>query len=53
MHGASVVAAQPFPAKPVRLIVGSPPGGGNDIVARILAAKLSENLGQQVIVDSR
>ncbi len=50
---ASVAAAQPFPSKPVRLIVGSPPGGGNDIVARILAAKLTENLGQQVIVDNR
>jgi tripartite-type tricarboxylate transporter receptor subunit TctC len=49
-----VVAAQPaFPTKPIRLIVGSPAGGGNDIVARILAAKLTENLGQQVIVDNR
>ncbi len=50
---ASIAAAQPFPSKPVRLIVGSPPGGGNDIVARILAVKLTENLGQQVIVDNR
>ena len=49
-----VTTAQPaFPAKPVRLIVGSPAGGGNDIVARILAVKLSEHLGQQVIVDNR
>ncbi len=46
-------AAQPFPSKPIRLIVGSPPGGGNDIVARILAAKLTENFSQQVIVDNR
>ncbi len=51
---ATITAAQPaFPTKPIRLIVGSPPGGGNDIVARILAAKLTENLGQQVIVDNR
>lgn len=43
-------AAQPaFPAKPVRLIVGSQAGGGNDMVGRILAAKLSENFGQQVV----
>ena len=49
-----VTAAQPaFPTKPVRLIVGSPAGGGNDIVGRILALKLTENLGQQVIVDNR
>ena len=51
---AGVAAAQPaFPTKPVRLIVGSPAGGGNDIVARILAAKLTEHMGQQVIVDNR
>ena len=51
---AGVNAAQPsFPAKPIRLIIGSPAGGGNDIVGRILAAKLTENFGQQVIVDNR
>jgi tripartite-type tricarboxylate transporter receptor subunit TctC len=54
IFAAGVNAAQPaFPTKPVRLIVGSPAGGGNDIVGRILAAKLTENLGQQVIVDNR
>ena len=46
-------AAQIFPTKPIRLIVGSPAGGGNDIVARILAVKLSENFAQQVVVDNR
>ena len=45
--------AQPFPNKPVRLIVPFPAGGGSDVVGRILALKLSENLGQQVIVDNR
>ncbi len=53
-NAGGAIAAQPaFPTKPVRLIVGSPAGGGNDIVARILAAKLSENLGHQVVVDNR
>ena len=51
--GAAASAQPAFPTKPIRLIVGSPAGGGNDIVARILAVKLSENLGQQVIVDNR
>jgi tripartite-type tricarboxylate transporter receptor subunit TctC len=52
---AASIAAAPsaFPIRPIRLIVGSPPGGGNDIVARILAAKLSESFGHQVIVDNR
>ena len=50
----AAAAAQPaFPVKPVRFIVGSPAGGGNDIVARILAAKLSEGYGHQVVVDNR
>ena len=50
---AGAAAAQSFPNKPIRLVIGSVPGGGIDIVGRILALKLSENLGQQVIVDNR
>lgn len=51
---AGASAAQPsFPTKPIRLVIGSPPGGGIDLVGRILASRLSENLGQQVIVDNR
>jgi tripartite-type tricarboxylate transporter receptor subunit TctC len=45
--------AQGYPAKPVRMVVGFPPGGPSDLVARTLAQKLSAGLGQQVIVDNR
>ena len=46
-------AAQAFPSRPVRLVVPYPPGGANDIVARLIAPAMSENLGQNVIVDNR
>jgi len=46
-------AAQSYPAKSVRIIAPFPPGGSVDVVARLLAAKLTENIGQQVIVDNR
>ncbi len=45
--------AQTYPAKAVRMITTSAPGGSVDIVARILGQKMTENMGQQVIVDSR
>jgi len=48
-----VLAQTPYPAKPVRLIVPYPPGGGTDTMARTLGQKLTETLGQQVIVDNR
>lgn len=53
LFAALPVAAQNYPAKTVRLVSPFPPGGSVDVVGRILAAKLTENLGQQVIVDNR
>ncbi len=49
----SAVAAQDYPTKPVRLIIPFPPGGSNDVVGRLIAAKLSDRLGKQVVVDNR
>lgn len=49
----SVVASGAYPEKPVRVIVGSAPGGGTDSVVRTMAPRMSQVLGQQVIVDNR
>src|SRR3954452_12757301 len=45
--------ADAYPTRPLRWVVGFPPGGGADIVSRIMAAWLSERLGQQVVVENK
>ena len=47
------VGAQPYPTKPIRMVITYPPGGNTDLVGRAMAAKLSETLGQPVVVDNR
>ena len=47
------VVAQTFPVKPVRILVGFAPGGGTDIMARVLGAKMTESVKQQFIIENR
>jgi tripartite-type tricarboxylate transporter receptor subunit TctC len=49
----AAVAAENYPARPIRFIVPFPPGGGTDIYARIIGPKLAEALRQQVVIDNR
>ena len=51
--GVASVFAQGYPNRPVRLVVPLAPGGAGDIVARTVAAKLSEMWGQQIVIDNR
>src|SRR5213596_1577570 len=45
--------SQTYPVRPIRFLVGSPPGSGNDLVSRLLAQKLAERFGQPVIVEQK
>jgi tripartite-type tricarboxylate transporter receptor subunit TctC len=53
MLSAAAHAADTFPSRPIRLIVPYPPGGGTDIVGRLLSEKLSMSLGQPIVIDNR
>jgi hypothetical protein len=46
------IAQAGFPSRPIRIVIGFPPGGGIDILARLIAPKISERLGQPVVVDT-
>jgi len=49
----SAVVAQPYPSRPIRLLTPTAAGSGSDVVARIISGKLTETLGQQIVVDNR
>ncbi len=50
---AAGACAQAYPSKPIRMVVGFPPGGGNDIIARMIGAKMQETWGQPVLIDNK
>ena len=50
---AATAWAQGYPTKPIRIVVGFPPGGGNDIIARMAGAKMQESWGQPVVIDNK
>lgn len=49
----ALLFAQPFPSKPVRVVVPAAPGGGTDILARLIAPELGRNFGQQIVIENR
>jgi tripartite-type tricarboxylate transporter receptor subunit TctC len=53
LAGSPVAAADPYPSRPIKLLVGAPPGGTTDTIARAVAQPLSRSLGQPVLVENR
>ncbi|HTR86852.1 MAG TPA: tripartite tricarboxylate transporter substrate binding protein [Reyranella sp.] len=53
LAGPSFAQQSTYPNRPIRLVVGYSPGGGNDLIARIVAAKLQERLGQPIVVENK
>jgi tripartite-type tricarboxylate transporter receptor subunit TctC len=49
----STLSAQDFPNRPIKVVVGFPPGGGTDVAARIIAAEMSKGLGQSVLIENK
>ena len=50
---ASICAQEPYPGRPVRIVVGYSAGGGNDLIVRVMAPRLSEGLGQPIIIENK
>jgi tripartite-type tricarboxylate transporter receptor subunit TctC len=49
----SAFSQEPYPSKPIRMVVGYAPGGGTDVVARLVSARMTQQIGQSVIVENR